>query len=339
MKTIVLQEPGDFRMTDMPFPDAPGPAEVKVRVRRIGICGTDMHAFRGRQPFFSYPRILGHELGITVVETGDCVEHVKPGDDCAVWPYLTCGECITCRAGRENCCTTLKVLGVQTDGCMREEVLMPARLLFPSTKLSVEQMALVETLGIGCHAVNRGSITADDTVLVVGAGPIGMSTIQFAQDTGARVLVMDINDYRLGFCRDRLGVSETIDAKTEPIKQLEALTDGDLATCVFDATGDPPSMGACIGYCGAGGRIVFVSLVLDDVAINDPEFHRKELTVFASRNSKAEEFAQIVGMIEAGKIDTIPWISHRSSFDDMIGQFESWLDPASRVTKTVVSLD
>jgi 2-desacetyl-2-hydroxyethyl bacteriochlorophyllide A dehydrogenase len=339
MKTIVLDEPGHFRFTDTPAPDAPGASEVLVQVRRIGICGTDMHAFRGRQPYFTYPRILGHELGVTVVAAGDGVTNVRPGDNCAVRPHRVCGTCIACRSDRSNCCTVFRLFGVHEDGGMREQFILPADTLYPSKNLTLEQMALVETLSIGCHAINRGSVTAADTVLIVGVGPIGLGTAQFALAAGARVIVMDVNDYRLAFCRERLGIEHTIDARQDPLKHLQDLTDGDLPTCVFDATGHPPSMGETINYAGSTARIVFLSLVLGDVAINDPEFHRKELTIFASRNSKPSEYVQIIAMLESGAIDTAPWISHRCAFDDMIDQFESWLDPATRVTKTVVSLD
>src|SRR4051812_45976817 len=175
MLSIVLDEPGRFRVTEAPKPPAPGAGEALVRVGRVGICGTDLHAYRGRQPFFSYPRILGHELGVEVLAVGAGVTGLEPGDRCAVEPYLDCGACLACRRGRTNCCAGLRVLGVHTDGGLRERITVPARKLHRSGRLSPEQLALVETLAVGCHAVGRAAPRADEACLVIGAGPIGLA--------------------------------------------------------------------------------------------------------------------------------------------------------------------
>src|SRR4051794_5766850 len=168
MKTILLRQPGRFEMSDAPAADSrePGPCEALVRVRRVGICGTDLHAYRGRQPFFTYPRVLGHELGVEVIAVDANDAAITPGDKCCVEPYLNCGHCIACRRGRANCCVDLKVLGVHVDGGMRESFVVPANKLHKSTKLTLDQLALVETLGIGCHAVDRAKPQAEENVLV-----------------------------------------------------------------------------------------------------------------------------------------------------------------------------
>ena len=338
MKTITLLRPGEFALSDSPVPHSPAPGEALVRVHRVGICGTDLHAFRGRQPFFTYPRILGHELGVEVLALGEgeaC--GLKPGDRCAVEPYLDCGACIACRRGRTNCCASLKVLGVHTDGGMREVISVPTRKLHLSDTLSFEQLALVETLGIGAHAVDRAGIEEGEWALVIGAGPIGLAVTQFARAAGARVIALDINPDRLSFCRRKLHVDEAILAGDTALEQVRAITDGDLPTVVFDATGNAASMMGAFQYTASGGRLVYVGLVLGDVTFHDPDFHRKEITLLATRNSTGKDFARIIGLLESGQVDTAPWITHRAEASALPDAFPGWLDPASGVLKAVVS--
>ena len=306
--------------------------------RSIGICGTDLHAFRGRQPFFTYPRILGHELGVEIAEIGPNALGLSVGDRCAVEPYLNCGQCIACRSGKPNCCVSLRVLGVHTDGGMREWLVVPIKKLHKSAALSLDQLALIETLGIGAHAVDRAGVEAGETVLVIGAGPIGLSVIQFARHAGARVLALDINEDRLEFCRRHLVVAHALSASSDPLEPLRDLTGGDLPTVVFDATGNPQSMTRAFDYVAHGGRLVFVGLFQGEVTFHDPSFHRRELTLLSSRNSTPDTFHRIIHLVEAGQIDTTAWISQRAPFAEMIERFPAWLDPGSLVIKAVVEL-
>lgn len=339
MQTVILEAPGKFLLTRTAAPETPGDGEALVRVRRIGICGTDLHAYRGRQPFFSYPRILGHELGVEVLAVGPGVTNVAPGDVCAVEPYLDCGRCIACRRGKPNCCAALKVLGVHIDGGMRERITVPARKLHGSRKLAPEQLALVETLGIGAHAVARARLEAGETVLVIGAGPIGLSVVEFVRAAGARLLVLDANAQRLDFCRSRYRVEHTIAASDTALERVQNLTGGDLPTTVFDATGNTTSMEAAFRYVAPGGRLVFVGLVQDTIRFQDPDFHRKEITLLASRNSTAEEFRRIIGLMETGVIDTGPWITHRTGLAELPEAFPGWLAPEAGVLKAMVELE
>jgi len=339
MKTIRLDEPGHLTFLSTEPPAAPGNGGALVKVHRIGVCGTDIHAFGGKQPFFTYPRILGHELGVEVLAVGEGVSNVKVGDRCSVEPYMNCGTCIACRNGKTNCCTTLQVLGVHTDGGMREQIIVPARKLHSSSKLNYEQLALVETLGIGCHAVERAQLQPGEFVLVIGAGPIGLAVMQFAVEKGAQVIVLDINEARLEFCRKQIGVQHTINgAMDNPIQLLPTLTNHQLPTAVFDATGNPKSMMASFEYPAAGGRIVFVGLFQGDVTFNDPNFHRRELTLLASRNAQPQDFKRIIGLIEDGRINTTPWITHRASFDDVVREFPPWTKPETGVIKAMIEL-
>jgi 2-desacetyl-2-hydroxyethyl bacteriochlorophyllide A dehydrogenase len=306
MRQITLRQPGSFVAADVPDP-APSPGEALVKDRTIGVCGTDLHAFAGRQPFFTYPRVLGHELGVEVIDVPKGSHGLKPGDRCAVEPYLNCGSCRACRLGKTNCCESLKVLGVHTDGGMCDAIAIPPEKLHRSDALSFDQLALVETLGIGAQAVRRSGLKADEEALIVGAGPIGLAVLQFALAAGGKVRVLDVSPGRRAFA-ERFGV-ETL-----------ASADGRLYDVVFDATGNAQAMEASFAHVAHGGRLVFVGLVLGRVSFDDPTFHRREMTILASRNS-AGLFPTIMAMIERGRIDTTPWVTHRMSLAEAPEKF------------------
>lgn len=336
MNAIVLQAPGEFApATRDDIMDVP-PGSALVRVRRVGICGTDWHAFHGRQPFFTYPRVLGHELGVEIERVNDPASDLKPGDRCAVEPYLNCTTCIACRRGKSNCCTSLNVIGVHSDGGMCERLILPTRKLHRSAMLSLDQLALVETLAIGCHAVSRAAPPRGENVLIVGAGPIGLSVIPFVRAAGAEPIVADVSELRLAFCRDHMGVAHTIDARHDVNEQLTKLLGDDLPTAVLDATGNPKSMAGTFDLIAHGGRIVFVGLFQGDVTFNDPNFHRREITLLASRNALPADFQQIIRLIEAGQIDTTPWITHRTPAANLLDVLPTWLSPDANVIKAMV---
>jgi len=297
-----------------------------------------MHAFRGTQPFFSYPRILGHELGVEVLALDPAAREtpIAIGDRCSVEPYLHCGTCGACRRGRQNCCVRLQVLGVHTDGGMREYISVPIAKLHRSAALSYAQLALVETLAIGAHAVQRAQIEPGEWALVIGAGPIGLATMQFATLAGARVIALDLNAERLEFCRARGLAAHTIDGRDDPLAAMEQLTGGELATAVFDATGNLPSMARAFEYVAHAGRLTFVGLAQGDVTFHDPSFHRRELTILASRNALPADFSRIIGQIETGAIDTQPWITHQADCATMIKSFATWLRPEASVIKAML---
>ena len=333
MLQVTLQQPGRFEVGEV---DAPvrGEGEALVRIRRIGVCGTDLHAFRGRQPFFSYPRVLGHELAGEIVEVGANDRELAVGDRVAIEPYLACGECRPCRTGRYNCCASLRVLGVHCDGGMCETLAVPVSLLHKSDQLSLEQLALIETLGIGYHAVERGQVQPGEWVVVVGAGPIGLATMQFAQLAGGRVIVVDVNPARREFCR-RLGAEHTVDALTDAVKAVTEITGPELAHCAFDATGSLQAMGNVIQYAGPGGRVVMVGLAQGVFSIDDPLFHRREITIHASRNS-AGAFPALIELMESGRLDTSPWITHQLELPTLPDTFEGLYDPDAGVVKAMI---
>lgn len=336
MKTLVLESPGTFKTEDRPAPGEMGPDEVRVRVRRIGVCGTDLHAFKGDQPFFSYPRVLGHELGVEVLDPG--LSGLEAGDHCAVEPYLHCGACPACKAGRTNCCQKLVVLGVHEDGGMTGELVLPAAKLHPSKSLPLEHLALVEMLTIGAHAVGRAGLNARHRVLVVGAGPIGLSVAQFALLAGAEPVVFEMDALRRAFCYNFLGIEHCMAPGDNPMAQLRKVFDGALPDVVFDATGNALSMHRSFSFVESGGTLVFVGLILGEISFHNPEFHRKEMTLLSSRNATSGDFEYVIRMLEAGKINLTPWITHRTPFENVPADFSRWLDRAEGVVKAMVDV-
>lgn len=336
MRAMRLETPGQWLPVRMEEPHEPGSEEALVRIRKVGVCGTDFHAFRGEQPFFSYPRILGHELSVEILAVGSQEHGLAAGMRCAVEPYFNCGHCPTCRRGKPNCCVNLKVFGVHIDGGMREMALVPLTKLHPSSVLTFEQLALVEPLSIGAHAVSRGVPMEGERVLVVGAGPIGLAVTQFTLLTGADVMVMDISPQRLAFCQRMWPQVMCLDGHDNPLATLQAVTGDDLPTLVFDATGNRQSMQAAFQYVAHGGRLVFVGLFQGDVTFYDPHFHQRELTLYSSRNATGTDFRHVMASLETGQINDALWITHRALSEHMTSAFEQWLDPKSGVIKAMI---
>lgn len=306
MLQIRLMKPGKFMDSQLDSQTLVNDLAL-VKVHRIGICGTDIHAFAGRQPFFNYPRVLGHELGVEIVGLADNTVGFCVGDRCSVEPYFSCGRCKPCQKNRPNCCVNLKVLGVHTDGGMSEFMAVPTSHLHTSATLTYDQLALVETLGIGLHAVERAGLVPQDSVLIVGAGPIGLSVLQYVQAAGIQPTVLEVNPIRRAFV-GKFGANGTDKIEKE------------LFDVVFDATGNQDAMNKSFDYVGFGGKLVFVGLMNQHVQFHDPDFHRREMTILASRNS-AFAFPKIIADIEAKRIDTTPWITHRIKLPEVTKQF------------------
>jgi alcohol dehydrogenase len=338
MNALCLEAPQTFRPIELPEPTPPGPGEALVRVHCVGICGTDISAYLGKMPFVTYPRILGHELGVEVITVAGDVTNVKAGDRCSVEPYINDPDSYASRRGRPNCCEKLHVLGVHTDGGMRPQFIVPARKLHVGHDLSFEQLALVETLAIGCHAVSRSSLTSDETCLIIGAGPIGLSTLEFVKLTGAKTAVADLSQPRLDFCRRQMQVEHTLQPSEQFQKQLRDIFAGNLPDVVIDATGNPNSMSAAFGLIAHGGRLVFVGLTGEEIRFRHSNFHRPEGTLLCSRNALPADFTRIIGLIQSGQIDTHPWITHRCSLFELPETMPTYLKPENGVVKAMVSV-
>ncbi|KQS30799.1 zinc-binding alcohol dehydrogenase family protein [Dyadobacter sp. Leaf189] len=337
MKTLVCTTPGHFEYQDTLQPEILSGHSL-IRIRRIGICGTDLHAFEGTQPFFNYPRILGHELAGEVVNTDR--NDFSVGEAVTFIPYFNCQKCVACRNGKPNCCTTLKVSGVHIDGGMVEYLSVPSYSLVHGDGLSFDELALVEPLAIGAHGVRRARVRESENVLVVGAGPIGLGTMEFARIAGGNVIALDINDARLAFCREKIGVQHTVNALTEPVlERLAEITNGEMPTVIIDATGSLRAINTAFTYLAHGGSYVLVGLQKGDITFSHPEFHKREATLMSSRNATREDFEHVIKNMKNGQVDPKTYITHRVTFGEVKDTFESWLDPAKGVIKAMVSLD
>jgi 2-desacetyl-2-hydroxyethyl bacteriochlorophyllide A dehydrogenase len=336
MKTLVCIKPGEFEYREADAPLA-RPGHSIIKIRRIGICGTDLHAFEGTQPYFEYPRILGHELAGDLVDL-DQAPGFQPGEAVTIIPYFNCGHCVACRNGKPNCCTNIKVCGVHIDGGMVEYLSVPSSSLVHGRGLSHDQLALIEPLAIGAHAVRRAAITPGEFVLVVGAGPIGLGTLESARIAGGEVIAMDINEGRLKFCRERLNILHTVDATKNPMEQLKHITRGDMPTVVIDATGSRKAINDAFQYMAHGARYVLVGLQKGEICFSHPEFHKREGTLMSSRNATREDFDKVIDAMQQGLIDPTTYITHRVCFDQVKDHFTSWLDPAGGVIKAMVEL-
>jgi len=341
MKAIRLEKPEHFAAVEIDEPGKPGAGEALVEVHRVGICGTDVSGFLGKMPFFTYPVIPGHELGVQVLEVGEGVDNVREGDHCSIEPYMNCGDCYACKKGATNCCESLEVIGVHKNGGMCERFILPARKLHPSTKLTMEQLALVETLAIGCNCVNRSGTRQGDKVLVIGAGPIGMAAIEFLKVAKAEITVMDMNETRLEFCEEKLGVDHTVVFKNNgtEVDRLREVNGGELPVTVIDATGSHISMSNVFQYVSFTGQVLYVGITTRELSFKHVLIHRPELTIKASRNAVSTDFSRIISLIEEGVIDTDPWLSHQASYDDFIGEFTNWLKPETGVIKAVMHMN
>jgi 2-desacetyl-2-hydroxyethyl bacteriochlorophyllide A dehydrogenase len=338
MEVLVCTTPGEFAYQQAEKP-ALTSGNTILKIKRIGICGTDLHAFEGTQPFFSYPRILGHELAGEIIET-DGAPGFEIGEAVTFIPYFNCGKCIACRNNKPNCCTSIKVSGVHIDGGMSEYLSVPSYSLVHGNDLGFDALALVEMLSIGAHGIRRANVEPNETVLIVGAGPIGLGTMEFARIAGANVIALDINDARLAFCRENLGVAHTINALTDNvIEKLSEITNGDMPTVIVDATGNLRAINTAFSYLAHGGRYVLVGLQKGDISFSHPEFHKREATLMSSRNATRADFEHVIHCMKSGFIDPTTYITHRVAFGEVKDQFEGWLDPANGVIKAMVSLD
>jgi len=335
MKTLTCNSPGEFEYSNMPYPKLKEGHSI-VAIKRIGICGTDLHAFEGTQPFFTYPRVLGHELAAEYVEGN--AKGFKKGDLLTIIPYIHCGSCIACMQGKTNCCSSLKVLGVHVDGGMAEFFLVPDELLLKAEGLSADTLALVEPLCIGYHAVKRSAIKEHQIALVIGAGPIGFGLMMFLKAIGVRVIAMDVNKDRLAFCKSHLQLEDLIDAADENhFDKIRDISSGQMPSVVFDATGNGKAISNAFKYMSHAGTYVLVGLQLGDIQFSHPEFHKREGTLMSSRNATKNDFLEVMDMVRQKKIDPLCMITHQLMFDDAANSFGQLMNPSQQVVKAMVS--
>ncbi len=337
MKALVCAEPFDLRL-ETREPPRPAAGEVLLRMRRVGLCGTDYHIYAGRHPFLKYPRLIGHELAGEVVEA-PAGSRFAVGQVVTVNPYLPCGTCRACRRSKPNCCAAIRVLGVHVDGGLCEWLTVPEAAVIDAAGLSLEQAAMVEFLAIGAHAVRRAEVGSGDRVLVVGAGPIGVGTALFARIAGAeRIVLADTRAQRLDYAATQFGFGETVVVDAQLTDTLAAKTDGEMFDQVFDATGNIAAMRAGLAYVAHGGDYTLVGVCKDDLVFADPEFHKRETTLRASRNALSVDFDHVIASIRSGRIATDRITTHRLSIDEAPIRMPQLIDEADSVLKAIVSV-
>ncbi len=327
MKALLCVEPGKLELTERERPsDREG--FVRIRIANVGICGTDYHIYGGKQPFLSYPRVMGHELsGYALNPSSD--GRIASDDLVVVNPYITCGNCHACSVGKPNCCEQIAVLGVHADGGMCEEIVVPEGNVYRADGLTEEAAAMVEFLAIGAHGVARSRISANSSVLVVGAGPIGIAAAIFARIAGANVTLTDTSAKRLDLAKNAVGGIAAHLPENMPTVTYET---------VFDATGNINAMNAGLKWLAHGGTYTLLSVVKDDLCFPDPEFHKRETTMLASRNALKADFEHVMASIRDNKVPIEALATHRTSFEDAVQNLPEWSRDRDNVIKAIIKV-
>lgn len=314
------------------------PGHAIIRIKNICICGTDLHAYEGTQPYFNYPRILGHELSGELIDADGALGFVR-GEAFTFIPYFNCGKCIACKTGKPNCCTNIKVSGVHIDGGMVEYLSVPSYSLVHGNGLNFLELAMIEPLAIGAHGIKRAQIKSDEFILVIGAGPIGLATMEFARIAGGIVIAMDVDAHRLSFCSNNLKVPYTVNGNdADVIEQLLQITNGDMPSVVIDATGNQKAINKGLEYLAHGGRYVLIGLQKNELIFSHPEFHKRETTLMSSRNATREDFDDVINCIKNGLVDPVSFITSVVKFEEVKDKFASWLSPSNNIIKVAVEM-
>jgi threonine dehydrogenase-like Zn-dependent dehydrogenase len=323
MKAMSLAKPGCMRTVEIPEPK-PGTAEVLIEVGYVGLCGSDLNAYRGASPMVTYPRIIGHEVGGTILDRGDGVpEGVRIGAKATVSPYSHCGACPACRKGRTNCCQFNQTLGVQRDGALAERIAIHHSKVHLSDALSVKELALVEPLSVGYHATNVGRIDRSDTVLVLGCGAVGLGVVAAVSHKGAAAIGLDVDDNKLEMAR-RLGAQHTINSAAEDVAERVAdITDGEGVDVSVEAAGAPATYRMALELTASAGRVVCIGYAKEPVDLDTRQIVSKELDVRGSRNA-LDEFPSVIAMLEQRERPFGDMISRVAAFEEAPQAFADW---------------
>ncbi len=301
MKALVLDEPGQTRLAEVPHPGKPGAGEVLLQIRMVGLCGSDLSTFAGKNPLVSYPRIPGHEIAATIAEAGaDVPAQFAAGMAVTMLPYSSCGLCAACRRGRGNACRNNQTLGVQRDGALTEFALAPWTKLKQAPGLPLRTLAMVEPLTVGCHAVRRGRVAREDTVLVIGCGMVGLGAVAAAAFRGARIIAMDMDDAKLELAQ-RAGAQHTVHAgSTDATTAVAELTGGEGPDVVIEAVGTPATFRLAVEVVAFTGRVVYIGYAKEPVSYETRLFVQKELDILGSRNATDADFDEVIAMLDSG---------------------------------------
>jgi 2-desacetyl-2-hydroxyethyl bacteriochlorophyllide A dehydrogenase len=339
MKALLIDEPGKTSVIERERPE-PGPNEALLQVKRVGFCGSDLNTFRGLNPLVSYPRVPGHEVAAIIAELGpDGGGDFRVGQEVLVMPYTACGHCTSCRSGRTNCCQFNQTLGVQRDGAMAEFLVAPFEKLVTASKLSLTELALVEPLTIGFHAVDRGRVVRADTVAVLGCGAIGLGAIAGAAARGARVIAVDIDDDKLALAR-RCGAAVDIHSGRENLHDsLAQITNGAGPDVVIEAIGLAQTFQAAVAEVCFAGRVVYIGYAKAPVEYETKYFVMKELDILGSRNARQQDFVNVIRLLEGGRFPVKEVISHTTDLAGAGEILQAWSERPQAFTKIHIAFD
>jgi threonine dehydrogenase-like Zn-dependent dehydrogenase len=334
MKALVFKKPGEAAVESVAEPVVTE-EKLLLKVRMIGLCGSDLNSFRGKNPMVSFPRIPGHEVAATIVKGNS---ELAAGTDVTMSPYTNCGKCASCRRNRPNACQFNETLGVQRDGAMTEYIAMPAEKLYPA-RLTTKELCLVEPLTVGFHAVARGRVTAQDTVAIIGCGGVGLGAIAAAHFAGARTIAVDVDDIKLGIAK-KAGAGYTINSQQESMHhKLLELTNGLGPDVIIEAIGLPQTFCAAVEEVAFTGRVVYIGYAKEPVAYETRLFVQKELDIIGSRNALPEDFRQVIRILENHLFPVDDAVSIIAPIEDAPGLLRAWTGNPSRFTKIMVTMD
>ncbi len=338
MKAFYIKEPGETAIEELQQP-RPAPGELLLQTRLIGLCGTDLSTFRGKNPLVSYPRIPGHEIAATIVEVGSEVPaEFEAGMNVTVYPNTHCGKCASCKRGRTNACKFNETLGVQRDGAMKGFFVAPWQKAYRAENLSLRELSLVEPLAIGFHAVERGRVTASDAVAVLGCGMVGLGALASAAGRGATTIAIDLDDEKLVLAK-QVGAQHAINSRNGSVHEaLQTITDGLGPDVVIEAVGVPDTYRLAVEEVAHTGRVVYIGWAKEPVCYETKLFVHKEMDILGSRNSLTE-FPAVIEMLSKKAFPVEATISATVSLDEAAGALRRWSESPQSYTKILVEMN
>jgi threonine dehydrogenase-like Zn-dependent dehydrogenase len=337
MRALVIKAPGAASIERVPQPQLEH-GEILLRVRMVGLCGSDLNSFRGKNPMVQFPRIPGHEIAAIIVEGTSSFPGVAAGVNVTLSPYTNCGKCASCFRGRPNACAFNETLGVQRDGALTEYITMPPEKLYPAP-LTIKELCLVEPLTVGFHAVARGRVTSSDKVAIFGCGGVGLGAIAASHFAGATTIAVDLDDDKLHLAK-KAGATHIVNSTKSPLhKQLLELTDGRGPDVIIEAVGLPQTFRAAVEEVAFTGRVVYIGYAKEPVTYETKLFVQKELDILGSRNALPEDFRTVIKMLEKRKFPVEDAVGSIVSLDDAPRILEAWSSNPLKFTKIMVQLD
>ena len=337
MKAIVIDKPYEVEIRDVPMPTV-GEGEALLRVLYVGICGADVASYTGNQPFTTYPRIPGHEFSAEIIEIPENDKGLKKGDVVTCNPYFNCGKCYSCERGHVNCCTDNQTMGVQRDGAFCEYISMPVERIYPGMGLTAQELALIEPFSISRHAISRAVIHQTDSVLIVGAGPIGLFALLAAKQFAGKIAVADVLNNRLDLAMS-YGADGVVNTATEDIaKFTEEFTDGRGFDVCIEACGRPETFLMCIDEAAYAANIILIGNGKRETTFLHSIILKKELNIFGSRNAMKQDFLDNIELAASGKVDVMKMVSGVYEMDKAAEAFDALAHNKGDLAKLLIRI-